>query len=158
TIRRFSAQAEKQFNLLATDIGRPIGWLRHNLGVTDLEGLAKNVIGSIRESEQEVRHRDVRWYSLRVRPYLTLDNKVDGAVLVLVDIDDLKRTERTIGDARNFDEAIIHTTRDPLLVLQSDLRVSTANDAFYKTFKVSPAATEGRLIFELGNGQWNIPQ
>ena len=71
----------------------------------------------MREREREVRDKDGRWYSLRVRPYLTLDNKVDGAVLVLVDISDLKRTEQAIAAARDYAEAIIRTARDPLLIL-----------------------------------------
>src|SRR6185437_2339584 len=158
TIRRFSPQSEKQFHLLATDIGRPIGGLRHNLDLIDLEDLAKNVISNIRESEQEVRDKDGRWYSLRLRPYLALDNKVDGAMLVLVDIDELKRTEQAANEARDYAEAVIRTVRDPLVVLRRDLRILSANEAFYKTFKVSPAESEGRSIYELGSGQWDIPR
>jgi PAS domain-containing protein len=99
-IRRFSAQAERQFNLLATDIGRPLSRVRHSLDMTDLDDIVEDVITNVRESEHEVRDKDGHWYSLRVRPYLTLDNKVDGAVLVLVDINALKRTERLIAESR----------------------------------------------------------
>ncbi len=60
--------------------------------------------------------------------------------------------------ARDYAEAILRTTRDPLLVLRADLRVNTANAAFYKTFKATADQTEGRLIYELGNGQWRIPR
>src|SRR6185436_12179399 len=86
TIRRFSAQAEKQFHLHASDLGRPIGSVRLHLDLPDLEAVITDVVTSAQEREQEVRDRDGHWYSLRVRPYLTLDNKVDGAVIVLVDI------------------------------------------------------------------------
>src|SRR5207249_8982397 len=55
-------------------------------------------------------------------------------------------------------DLILRTTRYPLVVLTADLRVSTANAAFYKTFKVPPGETNGRLIYEVGNGQWNIPK
>ncbi len=77
---------------------------------------------------------------------------------MLVDIDALKRSERDIKAARDHAEANLRTARDPLLILHADLRVSTANEAFYKTFKVTPVKTEGRLIYELGDGQWNIPK
>ena len=77
---------------------------------------------------------------------------------MLVDIDTLKRSEQDIKAARDYLEAIIRTARDPLVVLRADLRVNTANGAFYKTFKFIPVETEGRLIYELGNGQWNIPK
>ncbi len=94
---------------------------------------------------------------LRVRPYKTLDNKIDGAVVALMDIDALKKTEREIEAARDYAEAILRTTRDPLIVLRSDLTVESANDAFYKTFNVNPAETESRLIYDLGGRQWDIP-
>src|SRR3989441_1043790 len=100
TIRHFSVQAEKQFNLLATDVGRPITSVRHNLDVPDLETVIAEVVAHLREWEREVRDNDGRWYSLRVRPYLTIENKVDGAVLVLVDIDELKRVQQAIAEAR----------------------------------------------------------
>ena len=76
---------------------------------------------------------------------------------MLIDIDALKRSEQAIAAARDFAEAIIRTTRDPLLILDADLRIRTANAAFYATFNVSPAEAEGRSIYDLGNGQWNIP-
>ncbi len=166
TIRRFSTEAAKLFNLLAVDVGRPIGSVRHNLvfearrqkTAATLGALAAGVIDTVREDEHEVSDGDGRWFSLRVRPYFTLDNKVDGAVLVLVDITDLKRSGQAVAAARDYAEAIVRTARDPLLILSVDLRVHTANEAFYKTFKVSPAEAEGKLIYEIGNRQWDIPK
>ena len=158
TIRRFTAQAEEQFNLLAGDVGRPFSNVRHNLDLPDLEGLVAEVIDSAREREHEVRDKGGRSYSLRVRPYLTLENKIDGAVLVLVDITDLKQTQREITEARDYAESIIRTARDPMLVLGADLRVVSASEAFSQTFKLSQSETEGRLIYEVGNGEWNIPR
>jgi len=157
-IRRFTAQAGKLFNLLATDAGRPLSHVRHNLDLPGLEQLLQQVIDTISERELEVQDREGRWYLLRVRPYLTLDNKIDGAVVVLTDIDMLKRSEQEIAAARDYAEAILRTTPYPLVVLTAELRVHTANPAFYKTFKVLPSETNGRLIYEIGNGQWNIPK
>jgi two-component system CheB/CheR fusion protein len=99
-----------------------------------------------------------RWYDLRIRPYRTLDNRIDGAVVVVVNIDSLKRSAEQLRQARDYADAIVQTLREALLVLDHDLRVVTANRQFYQTFQVSPTDTEGRLIFELGNGQWDIPQ
>jgi two-component system CheB/CheR fusion protein len=113
---------------------------------------------TISVQEREVRDNEGRWYSLRVRPYLTLDNKSDGAVLMLVDIDALKQSEKEIAKSRDYAESVLLTTRSPLVVLTEDLRVHSANAAFCKTFKVSPGETEGHLIYELGNSQWNIPK
>jgi PAS domain-containing protein len=61
-------------------------------------------------------------------------------------------------EARRFAEAILVTMRQPLLVLSGDLRVETANPAFFRTFEVDAAETRGHLVYELGNGQWDIPE
>jgi two-component system, chemotaxis family, CheB/CheR fusion protein len=158
TIRRFSVPAEKQLNLMASDVGRPFSHVRHNLAVSDLESFITEVIDSVRASEREVQDKDGRWCSLRVRPYLTPDNKVDGAVLVLVDINDLKRSELAIASAREYAENIIATMREPLVVLDSDLRVESVNRAFYRMFGATPSETIGRFIYELGNHQFDIPE
>jgi two-component system CheB/CheR fusion protein len=174
-IRRFTPQAGKQFELLATDVGRPIGHVRHTLvrapsthadsqsalgsveSPADLPQIAADVIASLREQQCEVHDREDHWYSLRARPYMTLDNKVDGAVLVLVDIDVLKQGEQVLAEARDYAESTLATVREPLLVLDGELRVQTANRSYYRTFSVASGETLGRFIYELGNRQWNIP-
>lgn len=169
TVRRFSMQAERIFGLHAPDIGRPIRTFRHDLVSADapkigdglhldLGSLAADVIARVRETEREVRVRGGRWHLLRLTPYFTVDNKVDGVVLILVDIDAQKRGEQAIEDARDYAEAIVGTVRDPLLVLDADLRVEMANTAFYRTFGTTDAATEGNSIYEIAQGQWNLPQ
>jgi PAS domain S-box-containing protein len=62
-----------------------------------------------------------------------------------------------VEDIQNYAQNIVDTVREPLLILDATLRVRSANRAFYQTFHVSPRETEGRLIYELGNGQWDIP-
>ncbi len=89
-IRRFTPAAEKLLNLTQLDIGRPIGHLRLNINVEKLDQLATEVIDTVTTCEREIQDGDSRWYSLRIRPYRTTDNKIDGAVLTLVDINDLQ--------------------------------------------------------------------
>ncbi|MEX2137828.1 MAG: response regulator [Pirellulales bacterium] len=62
-----------------------------------------------------------------------------------------------VEDIQNYAQDIVDTVREPLLILDATLRVRSANRAFYQTFHVSPGETEGQLIYELGNGQWDIP-
>src|SRR5687767_46712 len=62
-----------------------------------------------------------------------------------------------VEDIQNYAQNVVDTVREPLLILDATLRVQSANRAFYQTFHVSPVETEGRLIYELGNGQWDIP-
>lgn len=149
-VRRFTPMAEKLFSLIPSDIGRPIGDIKLRLSVPDLEPLLKEVIETASPREIEVQDRQGLWYSLRIRPYKTLENGIDGAVIVLVDVDELRRS-------REYAESIVATVREPLLVLGADLRVRTASRSFYQTFQETPATTENRLFFELGEGQWNIP-
>lgn len=69
----------------------------------------------------------------------------------------LRISERETKRARDYAEAILRTSPVPLIVLESDLSVATANEAFYEAFRVEPAATVGRPFLQLGNGQWKIP-
>jgi two-component system CheB/CheR fusion protein len=126
--------------------------------MADLETQILTVITTLNQYSQEVQDHQGRWYDLRIRPYRTLDDRIDGAVLVLVDIDLLKRSSEELRQARDYAEAIVDMVRDPLIVLDADLRVVRANNQFYTTFQVLPQDTEGGLLFELGNGQWNSPQ
>ena len=156
-IRRFTPPAAELFNFVDTDVGRPMSNVRHNLDLPDLEALLKQVIDTISERGREVRDKAGRCYSLRAHPYLTLDHKIDGAVLVLVNIDELKRGEQAIAAARDFAANTVETVRESLLVLDAQLRIESANRAFYRTFGVSPQLTVGKFIYDVGNRQWNIP-
>ncbi|QFS46167.1 chemotaxis protein CheB [Nostoc sphaeroides] len=156
-IRRFTPMAQRLFNLIPTDAGRPLSDIRANLDVPELETLILEVLDTLSIKELEVQTLGGHWYNLRIRPYRTTENKIDGVVLVLIDIDGLKRNAESLEQARNYAEAIVETVQVPLIVLDSDLRVNKANRSFYETFQVSPSETAQSLIFELGNGQWNLP-
>ena len=156
-IRRFTPTAERLFNLIPTDVGRPISDIRIDIDISNLEVLISSVIASLDSQEREVQDSAGHWYRLRIRPYRTANNQIDGAVIALVDIDDIKRTQQQLERSRLYAESIVNTVREPLVVLTSDLQVKTANRAFYETFQVSIDETEGRSLFELSDGQWNIP-
>ena len=92
-IRRFTVTAEKLFNLIATDIGRPIGDIKLNLTVSDLPKLLAEAIDEMVTRDLEVQDGTGRWYLMRIRPYRTADNRIDGAVIVLFDVDSLKQSQ-----------------------------------------------------------------
>src|SRR5437763_11391278 len=71
--------------------------------------------------------------------------------------DAMTESRPLVEDVQDYAQNIVDTVREPLLILDATLRVQSANRAFYQTFHVSPGETEGRLIYELGNGQWDIP-
>ncbi|HWB14611.1 MAG TPA: chemotaxis protein CheB [Pirellulales bacterium] len=157
-IRRFTPAAQTMINLRPGDVGRPLSELKTKINIPDLEPLVHDVIDTLEIKQCEVPDASGAWYKLYIRPYKTLDQKIGGVVLMLIDIDVLKRREQEIQESRDYALSIVETVREPLLVLDGTLRVRTCNRAFYAGFHVSPPETEGRLIYELGNGQWNIPR
>lgn len=157
-IRRFTPVAEKLFNLISTDVGRRFGDINHKLNISDLEEQIFEVIRTLNYKTQEVQDDQGHWYDLRIRPYRTIDNKIDGAVVILVDIDALKHSALQLKTSRDYVQAIVDTMRESLVVLDRDLQVISANQFFYDTFEVEKEQTEQRRIYEIGNGQWNIPQ
>jgi two-component system CheB/CheR fusion protein len=150
-IRRFTPAATKLFNLLPVDVGRPVGHISNKFVDVDLPAVADKVLTDLTTVENEVQTTDGSWYLMRCLPYRTLDNKIDGVVFTFADVTGLK-------EAQNYAENIITTIRESLIILDPELKVISANRAFYETFEVSPEQTESRLIYELGNGQWNIPR
>ena len=82
---------------------------------------------------------------------------IDGVVMTFADTTALKRTEAQLQEARRFAESIIATIREPLLVLDGELRIVSASRAFCHIFQVTPAETEGRLFYEVGQRCWEIP-
>jgi two-component system CheB/CheR fusion protein len=79
-------------------------------------------------------------------------------VAIFVDITERKKAQQIVEEARIYAENIVETMREPLIVLDTDLKVISANRSFYQTFKVSHKETQGRFIYDLGNRQWDIPK
>jgi PAS domain S-box-containing protein len=96
-----------------------------------------------------------RWFMMSVS---RLTGPVPGAVVSHTDITAQKKLELEIQDAREFAENIVETVREPLVVLNGELKILTANQSFYQTFQVLPGDTIGQFIYDLGNRQWDIPK
>ena len=157
-IRRLTASSAKVLKIVPSDIGRPVTDIRWDVEVPDLDHLIEEVIETLTPKEREVQAKDGHWYSLQIRPYRTTDDKIDGAVIVLSDINEAKQASERIEKARLFMEDALATVREPLLVLKQNLTVIYSNPSFMKTFQVRVEETEGKFLYELGNGQWNIPK
>jgi two-component system, chemotaxis family, CheB/CheR fusion protein len=157
-IRRLTAASAKVLKIVPSDIGRPISDIRWDVDVPDMDGLIAGVVETLAPKELEVQAKDGHWYSLQIRPYRTTDDKIDGAVIVLSDINEAKEASERIEKAKLFMEEALATVREPLLVLKQNLSVIYANPSFLKTFHVRLEETQGKLLYQLGNGQWNIPK
>jgi two-component system, chemotaxis family, CheB/CheR fusion protein len=123
-IRRFTPMAETLFNLIPTDVGRRFSDIQHKLDLPNLAALAIGVIDTLHTHEQEVQDTSGHWYSLRIRPYKTIDNQIDGAVINLIDIDVLKRHATLIEQSRDYATAI----GDEKAVLLRELRHRVKNN------------------------------
>ncbi len=153
-IRSFTPVAQRVLQLIPADTGRPIGELRLGLRVANLEAQIMDVIENLSTKEEDVQGADGCWYSMRIRPVRTADQRIVGAVLTLLDV---TAHRVALRDAQVLAEQIVATIREPLVILDADLRVVSANPAFYKTFQVTTADTENRMLYGLGSRQWDIP-
>jgi two-component system CheB/CheR fusion protein len=86
TVRRATPAARDAFNVLQSDVGRPFTDFKPNIDISDLEGMLRDVIDTLQARERRTRDKKGTEYSLRIRPYRTADNKIDGAVLTLFDL------------------------------------------------------------------------
>jgi PAS domain S-box-containing protein len=153
----FAPATKELFDLVASDIGRPIAHFARKFSDENLLSDAETVLRKLTTIEAEIPSDAGRWYLRRMLPYRTRDNHIAGVVVTFSDITELRNASEAVNDARIYAEAIVRTVRQPLLVLDAELRVRSANPAFYELFEVTKKATEGRLLYDLGEGQWDIP-
>jgi two-component system, chemotaxis family, CheB/CheR fusion protein len=149
-IKRFTPAATQFFHLIPGDIGRPLSDFASTLTDSKIVEDAEEVLRTLIYKEREIQAKTGAWYLMRILPYRTQDNKIQGTVMTFVNITDLKK-QKLIA------EGIFSTIHEPLLVLDKNLKVVSSNPAFHKTFQVEKEKTEGRFLYDLGNGQWNIP-
>jgi two-component system CheB/CheR fusion protein len=91
--------------------------------------------------EIEIQTLDDNWYLMRITPYKTSEDIVDGVVIIFVDINDRMNAEEKVKAALKYSENIVNSLREPILVLNEDLTVYSANQSFYDNFKVNPKGT-----------------
>jgi len=156
-IRRFTPVAQRTLKLIPADVGRAITDLRGDIEIPKLEELVYEVMETLSTKEIEIQDLRGHWYRLQIRPYETADNKITGAVMILFDVNSVKLESERSKVMIRYAEAFVETVRNAVLVLDSKLKLDKANSFFYETFQLSPREAEGFSIYEIGNGQWNIP-
>ena len=156
-IRHFTPMAEKVLNLIPSDIGRPISQIKPNIECPGLDKLIGRVIDTVITHETTVRDGEGAWYVLRIRPYKNVENRIDGAVLALFDI----ASRRPDPERRQYREQlrdIAELVRDPMLLLDSQLRLQFANAAFVRMFGPLADLSQQPPLRELGAGRWLSPR
>ena len=150
-IRRFTPAASKVFGLTPTDIGRSLGELRQIAAIADLLApIVSDVLEQLRPIDATIQVRDGRWHQLWVRPYKTLDGRIDGTVIAARDIDAEKRNAEELAAARKYAEDVVEAIREGIVVLDAEMRITSANKAFLSAFQVEADGVAGRGLHELG--------
>jgi two-component system, chemotaxis family, CheB/CheR fusion protein len=162
-IRRFTPQTETIMSLLPGDIGRPIHDIAMRLDYEDLLIDSREVLDTLNTINKEVQTKDGRWYRLKIFPYRTVENVIDGVVMTFSDIDEQKKVQDKLKEvsmqaqaSQEYAESIVNTIKEPLMMLDSDLVVRSANASFYKWFEATPAEVQGLPIEKILGGKWNI--
>ncbi len=147
-IRRFTAPAEKLLNLLPTDIGRLMHHIRPNVKIPNTDALFTEVMEKVSPKELEIQDREGRWYSLRLRPYRTADNRIDGVLMIFVDIHDLKTTQEALREQNSFSQAVMESSGALVLVTDANGRVIAFNRACQLVSGYKLGEMVGKIIWE----------
>ncbi len=148
-IRRFTPLAEKLLRLLPGDIGRPVSHIRMGVTLPDLEESIAQINKGVRDVWREVRAEDGRWYSVRILPFITAERKIDGALMVFVDVNDLKLSHETSKREQKLIAAVLNAARDLLVVvLDGEGRVLQFNSAAQELTGYSLEDVKGKLLWD----------
>jgi PAS domain S-box-containing protein len=157
TVARFNRVAAAVLGLTPSDIGRSPRDIQLLTEVIDLEERCAQVIADGAPFRREVRDGD-RWFLLRIAPYTRSDRQIWGTVLTFTNVTAFRASMEQAIYEREYTKAILNTVIEPLVVLDADLRVQTANRAFYAMFQVSREETQGVPLYDLGNQEWDTPR
>ena len=156
-VKNFTPAAGAVFNLIPGDIGRPISDLAARFFEEGLVAEIQEVLRTLEVCERHLTAPEGQHYHLRIIPYRTVDNVIDGVVLTFQNVTVMREAEQRALEAQLYTKNIVETVREPLLVLDADLRVKSANKSYYETFQAFEDSTVGGLLYEIDNGQWDIP-
>jgi two-component system, chemotaxis family, CheB/CheR fusion protein len=155
-IRFFTPAAKSLFNVIASDVGRPLADLTRRFEDADLLPDARAVLASHAPVRREVKTNDGGWFMRGMLPYRSDDSGVEGVVITFAGISEIKAAKQEIETARAYLDSIIATIRQPLVVLDEELRVISASSSFYRIFSVKPEDLIGRPLLA-ADGHLNGP-
>jgi len=151
SIRFFTPAASSLFSLIAADVGRPLAVIARRFEDEDLLPDARAVLASHASVRREVRADDGSWFMRAMLPYRSDDSGVQGVVITFAGISEMKAAEQEIEAARAYLDSIIATIRQPLVVLDDELRVISASSSFHRIFSVKPEDLIGRHLLAAGD-------
>jgi two-component system CheB/CheR fusion protein len=156
-IKRFTPPVHRIISLQPTDVGRPITHFANTLRHETLAQDVRQVLDRLVSVENNIQTTTGEWYAMRILPYRTLDNYISGAVITFTDITGLKTLEAQLQASSRMAEEVAEAVREPLLVLDAQLRVLAVSRSFTELFGVAPDQAKGQLLAELDGGVWRQP-
>ncbi|MDC4222840.1 MAG: PAS domain-containing protein [Candidatus Manganitrophus sp.] len=156
-IKRFTPAVAKVVHLIPSDIGRPISHITANLVCENFTADIEQVLRTLVFKQTELQSREGEWYLMKILPYRTMENRIDGVIITFLNITELKRSKVAQKALLDYTNGLIEAMDQPLVILTKRLRLLSANEAFYKMFRIRREESDGQLLFNLGGGQWNIP-
>jgi PAS domain S-box-containing protein len=177
-IQRFTPSVTDFINLIHSDIGRPVAHIVSNIDYDGLVDDAKEVLRRLTAKEREVQTKDHRWYQMRILPYRTIDNVIEGVVVTFSEITRLKEALNKLEESRQvaeveacrrrdmmdelqkreFWEIVADTAHEAILILNKKFGIEEANQAFLKIAGARKEDVMGRSLFDIADGYWNVPE
>ena len=148
-LRFFTPAVTSLFKLTAANLGRPLAEVTRRFVDSDLLLDAETVIATSVTLWREVEADNGAWYNRRLLPYRTANNDIQGVVVTFSDISEMKAAEREIQTAHAYSNSIVDAIRQPLVVLDHELRVVSASPSFYRSFAIKPESAVGRQLPDL---------
>jgi two-component system, chemotaxis family, CheB/CheR fusion protein len=147
-IKRFTTEAKSIINLISSDIGRPVSDIASKLKYDTLSEDCNQVLKTLVFKEIEVQTKDDQWYQLRILPYRTSDNKIDGLVVTFININELKNTEEQLEDYVEL-KNIIDSFPSMVCYIDSNERYQLVNKSYESWFGISRDEIKGKTIKQL---------
>jgi two-component system CheB/CheR fusion protein len=149
-ILRFTPTASAIINLIPGDVGRPAGHIVYNLvGYTSLMADAQSVLDTLIPKELEVQTSDGKCFTMRIQPYRTLDNVIEGAVITFVDITEMKRVASALQESKLIIEKYLNIAAEIIVSLDDQGTVKLLNDSGHQSLGYAPNELIGKNWIDL---------
>jgi two-component system CheB/CheR fusion protein len=136
-IRRFTNQATKIFKFIKSDIGRPFTDQVSDLIYPEMADDAVEVLRTLVYIEKQIPGKDGQWFSIRIMPYRTFDDRIDGLVITFINISDLKKVEEKLNETELIQRQLFNSSSDILIKLSTTWKVLAFNPEAEKFFGMS---------------------
>jgi len=157
-IKIFNPRMTQLFSLIDADVGRPLADLLPRFADPTLLADAVAAQSTGTASEREIRAETGAWYLRSVTPYRIYTGQTAGAVVTFADVSGMKQAELEAVTARRYAETVVDTIRDPVVVLNADLTIVSANTAFLGAFNLTARAVTGRALRDLASPPLTQPR